>query len=134
MSNYLYNGVELPDINTVWTDKTTYPYAVLFRYVSGAYCLKIATQPITVGLEGNAVNPQYTCRNGETWSENSTVTLLGSIFWANHDVYYSDSLEEVGGTLYLAASDPIPVNPAPTLDPTALLMGWQVGNRIRGGA
>lgn len=32
------------------------------------------------------------------------------------------------------ASDPIPVNPAPTLDPTALLMGWQVGNRIRGKA
>lgn len=29
MPNYLYNGIELPDINTVWTDKEAYPYAVL---------------------------------------------------------------------------------------------------------
>ena len=28
--NYLYNGVELPDINSVWTDKETYPYAYMF--------------------------------------------------------------------------------------------------------
>ena len=29
MSKYLYNGVELPDINEVWTDKETYPYITL---------------------------------------------------------------------------------------------------------
>ena len=29
MANFLYNGVELPDINTVWTDKETYPYATI---------------------------------------------------------------------------------------------------------
>lgn len=32
--NYLYNGVELPDINSVWTDKETYPYASLVRMYS----------------------------------------------------------------------------------------------------
>lgn len=30
-STCLYNGVELPDINAVWTDKETYPYAYLSR-------------------------------------------------------------------------------------------------------
>jgi hypothetical protein len=37
-------------------------------------------------------------------------------------------VEEVGGTLYLAASDPVPVSPP--LDPTALLMGWLAGKRM----
>ena len=27
--NYLYNGIELPDINEAWTDKETYPYATI---------------------------------------------------------------------------------------------------------
>lgn len=31
MANYLYNSVELPDINTVWTDKETYPYAIIIK-------------------------------------------------------------------------------------------------------
>lgn len=29
MANFLYNGVELPDIDSVWTDKETYPYAYM---------------------------------------------------------------------------------------------------------
>ena len=32
MANFLYNGVELPDINTVWTDKTAYPYAIITSF------------------------------------------------------------------------------------------------------
>lgn len=45
---------------------------------------------------------------------------------------YVDTNLKYTESLYLpnAASDPIPVNPAPTLDPTALLMGWQVGNWV----
>ena len=31
MANYLYNSVELPDINAVWTDKETYPYAIIIK-------------------------------------------------------------------------------------------------------
>lgn len=46
--------------------------------------------------------------------------------WSSHDILGAD-----GQTVLVAVTDPIPVNPAPTLDPTALLMGWQVGNRIR---
>lgn len=35
MANYLYNGVELPDINEVWADKETYPYAVIYSNLDG---------------------------------------------------------------------------------------------------
>ena len=36
MANYLYNGVELPDIHTVWTDKETYPYACVLYVADGS--------------------------------------------------------------------------------------------------
>lgn len=39
---YLYNGVELPDINTVWTDKATYPCAIITRAITdGTYFLDV---------------------------------------------------------------------------------------------
>lgn len=34
---YSYNGVVLPDINTVWIDKETYPYAYIYRAVTNEY-------------------------------------------------------------------------------------------------
>lgn len=43
MANMLYNGVELPDIESVWTDKGTYPYARIQSLEStvmpGYYCV-----------------------------------------------------------------------------------------------
>lgn len=40
----------------------------------------------------------------------STSTLSDTDFkWANYNIYYRDSVADVGGTLYLAASDPVPV-------------------------
>lgn len=32
MANFLYNGVELPNIDAVWTDKTAYPYAIITSF------------------------------------------------------------------------------------------------------
>lgn len=129
--NYLYNGIELPDI-----PDHTYPY--LYIGYNGTYWYFYCTPTeVKVSMDGYAIfvtAKRYIARDGE-WVEGNYVGST-KIIWSNTDVYYSDSVEEVGGTLYLSASDPIPVNPAPTLDPTALLMCWQVGNRTRqrGGA
>ena len=32
MANFLYNGMELPNIDAVWTDKTAYPYAIITSF------------------------------------------------------------------------------------------------------
>lgn len=140
MANYLYNGVELPALPE-W-DKSAYPYAlILYTPIFG-----IAQWTLYVGSEiiYRQVTSGYqvgfsTCKtwttSGKVWSarddnaEETYIVSVGSssLKWANFDVLNDD------GSVYLAASDPIPVNPAPTLDPTALLMGWQVGNRIRHG-
>lgn len=139
MANYLYNGMELPAL-----PKTTYPIAVMDTALYGM--LKEATLYLFSELEyttiegssdrgivlteTNHVRFTATATNGEWTAASGTAGALNinNIGWANTDILNED------GTLYLAASDPIPVNPATTLDPTALLMCWQVGNRIRGGA
>ena len=149
MGNYLYNGLPLQDINTVWTDKETYPYAVITEIEPDVYALYIATNygygddlesngrlcfelhdyiryifDVVAGAWTNPVGPYSKVTFIIKRSDGGN---LSALLWANLDIEYD-------GTLYLATSDPIPVNPATTLDPTALLMCWQVGNRIRGGA
>ena len=154
MANYLYNGVELPALPE-W-DKQTHPYAVIINMNASVTHLYFSPNPFYVkkiyqsGNIGVAPLVETTIKRFyydgvDSWcsifDETSSATTAYSTLpypnlWANHDVYYSDSVEDLAGTLYMSASDPIPVNPAPTLDPTALLMCWQVGNRIRqrGGA
>lgn len=158
MSNYLYNGVELPALPE-W-DREAYPYAWIAKapYNDDYYSLIISTGecdyrswkdygsmyylypvdvPITVKAaylyKGEFETGEWNFTWEKTYEENivHTSSGLGLPVWSNFDVINHDD-----GSIYIAASDPIPVNPAPTLDPTALLMCWQVGNRIRqrGGA
>lgn len=131
MANYLYNGVPLPPL-----PEEEYQFAYIGQYQDRWY-LVFSLQAVNVEVGGRHLfisnARRYEVSDGQ-WIRYHYGDVVPKIMWSNTDVYYSDSVEEVGGTLYLAASDPIPVNPAPTLDPTALLMGWQVGNRIRGGA
>lgn len=135
MANYLYNGVELPALPE-W-DKETYPYAVIWiAFVTNAIYLDILKEFdfSSAGiLHTTKEDSLFALCSGDSWSEFKASTsdsqIVGSqIKWTNTDILNED------GSVYLAASDPIPVNPAPTLDPTSLLMGWQVGNRIRGNA
>lgn len=74
-----------------------------------------------------AAKGKYSASNRDVYNTELSYDVTCRFMWANHDIMY-------GSKVALFASDPIPVNPAPTLDPTSLLMGWQVGNRIRGGA
>lgn len=119
MSNYLYNGVELPQLPE-W-NKTAYPYAMLL-YDHGSYRLLLTKEPAGKYSDGyflyNHPYAEYECDKGDTeWifdGEYITDTGLGGYFealmfieWTNHNVYNYD------GTLYLAASDPVPVGGEP---------------------
>ena len=133
MANYLYNGVELPDINTVWTDKATYPYACITRErtnATGARYLYLSSAPFIVNGNGNGigiildngtiVNEYCTQTDTYEWTESGTFSAPDLtepitqmiIEWTSHDVY------DEGGILYLAASDPVPL--VATLPPTDL--------------
>lgn len=164
MSNYLYNGIELPALPE-W-DKVKYPFAYIWAvgwtypndYID-YYKLDVCSSPIHYGtvdetlsayVESGTESAMYNCpqTDGEfkAWEYHSEVVASQTAkvypFWTNHNV-----INDTDGSVYFAESNainaetgeeidysPIPVNPAPTLYPTALLMGWQVGNRIRGGA
>lgn len=117
MAKYFYNNVELPDINTVWTDNETYPYAVIEKsqYGDSLYFLHmLQTAPY---IEGNNIylpgDRLYCSTNAEsTWGTvNSGTGPLpfgkGFITWSSTDILNED------GTLYLAASAPVPVSPSP---------------------
>lgn len=141
MANYSYNGVVLPALPT-W-DASTYPYAlVAWRYAGDTeevgdkeYLLLLQDSKETVDADGKYMTYYesgvfYRANNG-TWESVSLESYEAlCIAWANYDVYYLDSVEEVGGTLYLTASEPVPVSTW-TPDPASLLMGYRVGQILR---
>lgn len=114
---YLYNGIELPALPNY--DTQIYPYAVIVQVTSTFYRF-IPRTSIPVR---NTVNT-YTgltfkvAEGGTSWvSQTISVNpVLGIPVWTNHDMYYADDYEDesLAGTLYLEASDPIPVTPQPT--------------------
>lgn len=107
MDLYSYNGVEFPDINEVWTDKDTYPYA----YISGKwlYTGKSIGHTNMMGNWCASLSQSNSYQNipGDGWvlhnSGGSVITPVTSISWANFDVLNAD------GSVCLAASKPIPV-------------------------
>lgn len=149
MANYLYNGEELPALPE-W-DKTAYPYVVIYKEVGGWYALEMFTeQPIAYsdgenylvcGVPGGcgALYWGTVSSTDREWGDNAYATYdsydgreiqfldgtkyLYSLFWSNSDILKED------GTLYLAASDPIPIL-APVIDPLSMWMGWKAGNWV----
>lgn len=128
---YSFNGVVLPTLPE-W-DKETYPYAVIYGYGTG-YAVTITDKPLKLygfddegelfaAQDYSATNKVYThyktsyLNDGSSgWSEFPSYDLLvyglylrkyttdePNQIWSNHDILNED------GTLYLAASDPIPV-------------------------
>ena len=145
---FLYNGVELPDINEVWTDKETYPYAIILDTLFYVY-LFITAEPAyknsyyaSYGINDYhaVVGSSYIRFRFEKdvdteWcdfyknDEASTLGLLDpgqNFVWASHDVYY-----DTGSLANEKSDDPIPVGGAtPDLDPTSMLLGWLMGKRL----
>ena len=78
---------------------------------------------IIPALAGGGMNPAY---SEWIFQKDGTVEPGGFLAevptWANEPIYRKD------GTLYLAASDPVPV---PQLNPAALMQGYMVGQAVR---
>lgn len=120
MANYLYNGVELPDINTVWTDKTTYPYANIAlwdfpEYGVLAYVLTVSAVQFSNTSSGVQLNSggnweQYGAMDG-TWefSDSGTSQLFLEQLPTTKIVWTSVDVPNTDGSVYLAASNPVPV-------------------------
>lgn len=133
----LYNGVELPDINTVWTDKTTYPYATIADWSGswgGGYWLVLCENrpvrtedgSIKVNISVLGAYRYYQVSNNSyvLYGGNNNAYILASdenpVLWASYDVLNED------GTVYLAASDPVDPT-APTFDKKTFLSGLAMG-------
>ena len=136
MANYLYNGVELPDINAVWTNKTKYLYAHI-HFSNDKYWLTIVGKKpyyteefmLTVGARIDSPYERYKL-DGDTWVFSSTsdeydydvaTTIdVSATIWTSYD------LLDKAGKLYFSASEPVPVVPEPEPEPEPELgPSWQ---------
>lgn len=118
----LYNGVKLPNIDSVWTDKETYQYACLGRVnsLAGDPLLFISSLSLSLDYNGSSkflysslpVSYSLYYISGGVWTllrDRNGVT--GSIqgfeypIWSNYELTSSDL-----STTYLAASTPIPLD------------------------
>ena len=123
---YSYNGTVLPALPE-W-DKEKYPYAVLIDPTETYYELYCSAEPITYNpnsaISAFTVSAPYIMCDTETLNEegvyvrneafsefgNEKTTskvlskILNKILWSNHDV-----IKTTDSTVYLSASEPIPV-------------------------
>lgn len=108
---YIYNDVQLPALPE-W-DKETYPYAYIVQNTDDSdYYLVLYTAEHKVsasGLAGALSNRKYRVTDGEWKLIDGGSLVTGTVIWANNTVYYTESIEGIGGTVYLQATDPIPV-------------------------
>lgn len=149
VANYLYNGILATDINTVWIDKEAYPFAAMCcsEDENGFIYLYLFSVPVTYNnslmaawhfeasegkwLEYSAPKEKLWEKYGKEWDHGverefgGDYTCLTSYNpkWSNFDIYKQD------GTLYLAASEPIPI-PAPVIDPLSMWLGYQAGQWV----
>lgn len=122
MADMIYNGVELPDIDTAWTNQDKYPYAAItYSYSSdGLYELWLSSAPFLVrtysGSEAiSLVAPEsynvdyqrwwvligdWTLMDSSTVWANNTLNGEGNLVYATYDVY------DTADNLYLAGSTP----------------------------
>ena len=119
---YLYNGVELPDINSVWTDKVSYPYACIMK--SGT--LFLTSKPLYCADAGY-VWVRYTCDylsyqvSSGIWQYSAGGTLYSQLMqssffsWSSYDVLYES------GLTHLASTSPVPVNPPSSITSVSIV-------------
>lgn len=116
ITGYCYNGTVLPALPE-W-DREMYPHVILLVR-DGIYFLWFRTTETTLvtptdsgtiycGLTGNDT---LQLTEG-VWSETSNWNPYNTPVWTSADIYYSDDEDngELSGTLYLAASEPLPTD------------------------
>lgn len=108
-----YNGVILPNIDSVWTDKLTYPYAVILLYESSGYQVIFSTHAGEMNNNGRYSFPYTVSANrykvvDNTWTLASAYdSTIGGWTSANNPIWTSYNLLCENGSVYLAASNPI---------------------------
>lgn len=127
MPDFLYNGVgPLPDIYSVYTPELQeqLPHAYVATHTSnGGYYLLLDDLPKTT-LAPLWSDAAFEAKSGQWLDGASTSSISYRIIWCNTDIVGED------GTLYLAASDPVPVSPVMVRNPAAMLIGFQLGTAI----
>ena len=125
---YSYNGTVLPKLPE-W-DREQYPYAYIDYYDStgNSYSFFVTSKPLrwyaggfVIGFPLNdpdalasvfrwRYRPAYADGWYETGESDNAGIYYGGV-WTNTDIYYPDdySDETLAGTLFLAASEPVPV-------------------------
>lgn len=109
---YSYNGVVLPDIYKVYTPELqkTHPFASIGVRTDG-YCLLLKDYDLSVSPEGTFwITPglKWIYVDG-VWQEHSTYVYPMVPVWSNYDIHYAEEIPDIGGTVYLPASNPVPV-------------------------
>lgn len=118
----LYNGLELPNIDTVWTNKARYPCATIYESSVGETLLLLYRQSAYFSNDGNYYyyapfelyrlsGGSWVLRNSSWGSDNGKYFLTGGIYWTSVDIYFEDSAQ-----IYFAATDPEPVSGPPSVD------------------
>lgn len=108
---FLYNGVRLPALPE-W-DKTAYPYAAIYAdsLAEGTYCLMLLPEHLSRGLGGIGwaipVGTTYYSVEGTAWVYNSYADtgegIVWDVMWSSYDII------DTNGSVYLVASEPVPV-------------------------
>lgn len=141
----LYNGVALPDINSVWTDKGMYKQCIIGCNENGDEYSAFVSSDLWYSDSNNWINNYnktpalgkpyaiWRCHASDTeWTYVSGATSSPAdltIAFRCHKYIWSSSdvLTKSDSSVYLAASDPVPV-----WDDT-FAKGYLLGAELRGG-
>lgn len=141
MANYLYNGVDVPALPE--RDAETFPYIVLWQGTAEhPFNVYYCQSPPIIDSDGKIVYASsalgkcqaysYWTTDDMGWVGPTNYTAFAGlttdptgVFWTNADILNPD------GSVFLAASDPIPVGGEP-IDPTSFMQGYIVGRRLAG--
>lgn len=130
MANYLYNGVLLPTVAGyphIFITDNPIPYLPM---ITAYFIPEVEYGLSDSGNRTIAFSKGYKLSHLKdgAWEEpaegTGTGVAISNIDWATFDIFNED------GTLYLAASDPVPVSTY-TPNPAAMALGMLVGQAVR---
>ena len=139
MANYLYNGVELPEMPSItdgkqcfiyekngeyrirWWPSDATIYAKSTKRINVTFTSKDRSYGICLAQDGAWILYNPADMGSKNWLEFTNVL---NVIWSNVDIPYPD------GSLYFTASDPVPVPESMSdLEPLSLLQGWIMGRK-----
>lgn len=106
---YLYNGVRLPKIPVV----EGYEFASIVD-ANGVYIVSFTNHKDqaynTGGIQASVTSELYKYSDGQ-WVKTYFTSFPGvyPLVWTNYDLYFKDAYEDLGGTVCMYASAPVPV-------------------------